>query len=1504
MLAVALAYPGAAATRTWVCQWANNNWGTATNWSPAGLPQNGDDLVFTPTGRFDSVNNLAAFRARTITITTGAEIHGNAFTVSNSVLWSGAVLSRVTAPILLGGPLAMTGVGASVRLGDIQLNGYDLVLSFDNNVEIEGGISGTGDVTKNGAGRLLLGGIGDNSFVGDFNHYGGELWAAKQPCFPGNFYSSAHTILYGSGVFSTNHSIVLLPGAFLESGNDYTNVCANLVLTGARIQTPQMRLAIRSNLTVQASATGSEIIAQLDLGNTQHNFQIANGAADPDLRLVAGALLGGASGGFTKTGAGSMRLIQTGGGYGGLTTISAGVVELGDLSALGSGAGKTVVQSNATLRLTGIPLTLNENLELYGDGVGGASGALQVTTGSSSMQGSITVPVGASIRCEGPFHVTGALLGAGDFRFNGPGEFWTQGGTANLATGDFIVESGAFVLNKTDGISANVANTIRVGTNGTSAAAATLRNFGNDQITGPVVVNSGSGWELLSGTFEGAPNVTLIGDAEIFCNGGTFQLDGTLTVLPLFYGSAARIYGGTAGFGSGATRTIDVQRPGGVFGDGGAELEITTSILGGSAPVLKTGPGDLRLSGQFGFTSLLTVQDGMVRTGSLTPLGGGGATVVANTGRLLLGGAQFDQEPLVINGGGGPDTGNVVIADSSGWRAPITLNAPLRAYPVAGETWTVNSPISGVGAFLVTGPGTVRFDWNTTNTYTGGTWVKDGELHLTRDVPNVAVPGALTIGDGVGAAGSARVTIAPPNAQIADSSDLYVFGDGRLILTNTPAVEIIRTLKGSGEIILTNATLRLNDGGNESVYAGTFRGNGDLIKAGAGTFVMDGVCRLDGGTLSMFGGTTAIDGIMDGAPNPTLIDAYSGTVLAGDGIVERVNVRSGATLSPGPGYERLTGDDVTLLPGANLFLEINGPVPGFGHDQLVVRNSLAVTNAFLTLAMQYAPAEGDVIMLVNNQSATPVRGTFSGRPQGSVFNENGTTFLLSYTGGDGNDITLTVTNTELALAAVWVTGGNADGRMSAGECSGLSVVLSNKSGLTLTGVAATLDALTPGVLVTRQQSGYPTFSPGSSRTNLAPFQISTSPDLECGNVVRLRLTVNAGSAGTFYIPVTLPLGTPGGVRSYAPLMLNSLSIPDQGGATSYVAVANFNARVAKATVSLHLAHTYVGDLNLTLRSPSGKSVRLAARRGSGADGYGTNCTPAAARTTFDDAAIVSIGAGQGSFVGSFRPEEPLAELMGDEGNGTWALVLEDEAASDTGGLLCWTLNLHPATCSGETAAPCESCLPPIGGSIRPQSPTLSDRLSRDGRPSICGEVKECPGLAGVAGAYRYSARLFTNNGPATCITVVMRTDCTNGGLFLSAYRSPFNPADLCANYLADAGASGPVSSMSFPVAANSIFTVVVNEITPGAGCSGYSLELHGLPCPPPVLHIAPAAPGQVRLFWNLAGGDGYAVQSATGFANGGASPFLNLPGTPVVVGNTFNVTNAANGDHRFYRLVK
>ena len=51
---------------------------------------------------------------------------------------------------------------------------------------------------------------------------------------------------------------------------------------------------------------------------------------------------------------------------------------------------------------------------------------------------------------------------------------------------------------------------------------------------------------------------------------------------------------------------------------------------------------------------------------------------------------------------------------------------------------------------------------------------------------------------------------------------------------------------------------------------------------------------------------------------------------------------------------------------------------------------------------------GTVFTVINNTSAHPISGAFSNLSDGSVFTSNGNNFQVSYEGGSGNDLTLTV----------------------------------------------------------------------------------------------------------------------------------------------------------------------------------------------------------------------------------------------------------------------------------------------------------------------------------------------------------------------------------------------------------------------------------------------------------------------------------------------------------------
>src|SRR5262249_20734986 len=64
--------------------------------------------------------------------------------------------------------------------------------------------------------------------------------------------------------------------------------------------------------------------------------------------------------------------------------------------------------------------------------------------------------------------------------------------------------------------------------------------------------------------------------------------------------------------------------------------------------------------------------------------------------------------------------------------------------------------------------------------------------------------------------------------------------------------------------------------------------------------------------------------------------------------------------------------------------------------------------ATLDLALGFTPARGNTFTIIDNTGTAPVSGTFARLPEGGTTTVNGTTFRISYVGGTGNDVVLTV----------------------------------------------------------------------------------------------------------------------------------------------------------------------------------------------------------------------------------------------------------------------------------------------------------------------------------------------------------------------------------------------------------------------------------------------------------------------------------------------------------------
>jgi subtilisin-like proprotein convertase family protein/subtilisin family serine protease len=128
----------------------------------------------------------------------------------------------------------------------------------------------------------------------------------------------------------------------------------------------------------------------------------------------------------------------------------------------------------------------------------------------------------------------------------------------------------------------------------------------------------------------------------------------------------------------------------------------------------------------------------------------------------------------------------------------------------------------------------------------------------------------------------------------------------------------------------------------------------------------------------------------------------------------------------------------------------------------------------------------------------------------------------------------------------------------------------------------------------------------------------------------------------------------------------ALPIPGNSTVTDTL-VSTTAGAIAGITVTLNITHTWVSDLTVRLTSPTGTVITLVAGRG----GSGDNFTG----TVFDDAAAVAISAGTAPFTGSFRPEQPLSELIGQAAAGNWQLTAVDRFTADSGTLVNWSLNL-------------------------------------------------------------------------------------------------------------------------------------------------------------------------------------------------------------------------------------
>ena len=137
-------------------------------------------------------------------------------------------------------------------------------------------------------------------------------------------------------------------------------------------------------------------------------------------------------------------------------------------------------------------------------------------------------------------------------------------------------------------------------------------------------------------------------------------------------------------------------------------------------------------------------------------------------------------------------------------------------------------------------------------------------------------------------------------------------------------------------------------------------------------------------------------------------------------------------------------------------------------------------------------------------------------------------------------------------------------------------------------------------------------------------------------------------------------GTGGSIPDASPAVY--FTIPVSGLPTSTLTHAFGLVRVC-----IHINHTYDGDLEAKLIAPDGTIVSLFTNIGAGGDNFTATC--------FDSVTTsLPISSGTPPYTGTFLPEGCLGNINnGQNGNGVWTLMVQDDAAVDTGSLIDWQI---------------------------------------------------------------------------------------------------------------------------------------------------------------------------------------------------------------------------------------
>ncbi len=1019
----------------------NTNVGVSLTGAGASITTNGSHLQVTGVGggADDELVNLGVSLSSNTQISAGSMgnvtilgIGGNTSGSGNEGIRIAGVGSQITSS---GGNVSVTGMGGGTGLSAI---GVSLI---GTNVITAGGlgtvtVSGTGGsgATSNQHGITIAGGATITSNGGDVevNGNGGGTGIAQGAY--GVFITSGTITAGGSGnVHVAGNGGTSLgdskTGIYLTlATSSITSGGGHIVVEGIGGGATQSFLScgvqIESGATIQSGGNGDVHVTGIGspgTGNNNHGVVVRTNDAKisssgGDVIVVGtGGSTSGQSGNFNvgvavestgrifATGAGTVSITGTGGGgngtgnYGvnifspGSFISSAGgeiiVAGVGGSSGMAnsnkgvymffSGAIFSLASANISIQGTGGMATgnLNHGVELAGDAAIHSAGGNITITGTGMGAGTSANNKGVYAGSSNTITTTGA----GNI---------TIDGTGGVTSGSY--NAGIELLNTT--LSTVDGDILFTGTGGGQAASG--YNYGISLAGISTITSLGTGNITMtanSGNSNGGTNIGMIlSDATT----GLFTTSGNIIIEATGYGYSTNaantgliIQAGSKVL-AGASGNINIIGTGGqgagsghfgVFVNGNGSLitslngDIGVAGFGGlgsgsnngvylssGGHIESSGNGDITIEGHGGIQGsssslgvLLTGPDAEISSssGNIDVTGFGGGSAIASD--YNYGVFIFNQSRIVC--------GDTLMIEGTGGQGMGIGNVGF------GMTTEQNQIIGGGPVIIngIEGGGTSGFGL-----------LLDADATITTDSlgGNITlVANSILSSATIETPGSNSVTIRPYTAGVSIHLGVIPESIGGPLRLSDPELDFIHTGHLRIGHTQTDSILVLADITRNDTLDITLLAGGDIV--------------LDTGAIMMNSGNL----LLDCGPSPKAIMPLThGTEIVTD----------------------------TLSFGSDLLFNIDGIIPDSLHDQLRVNGRIKLTGVDLKFSGSYLPLYADTFLIVVNDSTDAIIGTFNGLAEGAtipMFLGSNTPATITYTGGDGNDVVITVSTPDYSI---------------------------------------------------------------------------------------------------------------------------------------------------------------------------------------------------------------------------------------------------------------------------------------------------------------------------------------------------------------------------------------------------------------------------------------------------------------------------------------------------------